>query len=128
MTSTPPATLIEDAYELQSMSAHERGSLIPRPDSDAEDGEVLYETFQESDGEDSVGVGRRRRTESGGGKKEFFYTVAQERAVVRRLDWCLVSFLSGLYMLSFLDRSSKSSSQPPGWPVLERFLTCCIVG
>lgn len=114
---TPRATPIEeDDYELQSMSAHERGSLIPQADSDAEGGDVLYETFHESDGEDSPAVKRRRRRthSSSGGKRGFFCTAAQERAVIRRLDWCLVSFLSGLYMLSFLDRSSefRSSTTP----------------
>ena len=35
------------------------------------------------------------------------YTSEEERAVVRKLDRRLVLFLALLYMLSFLDRSSK---------------------
>ena len=76
---------------------------------------MLYETFQESE-EEGEGEGEEggsmeiRRRERRRGKKEFFYSAAQERAVVRRLDWCLVLFLAVLYMLSFLDRSSAFSS------------------
>ena len=36
------------------------------------------------------------------------YTPEEERVVVRKLDRRLVLFLALLYMLSFLDRSSKS--------------------
>ena len=36
------------------------------------------------------------------------YTAEEERVVVRKLDCRLVLFLALLYMLSFLDRSSKS--------------------
>ena len=35
------------------------------------------------------------------------FTLDEERAVVRKLDYRLVLFLSFLYMLSFLDRSSE---------------------
>ena len=73
---------------------------------------MLYETFQESEGEgedEDGGSMEIRRRERRRGKKEFFYSAAQERAVVRRLDWCLVLFLAVLYMLSFLDRSSTFS-------------------
>lgn len=37
------------------------------------------------------------------------YTIADEREVVRKFDRNLVPFLALLYLLSFLDRSSKSS-------------------
>lgn len=35
------------------------------------------------------------------------YTGDEEQAVIRKLDRCLVLFLACLYMISFLDRSSK---------------------
>lgn len=35
------------------------------------------------------------------------YSVEEERAVVQKLDRRLVIFLAALYLLSFLDRSSK---------------------
>lgn len=37
------------------------------------------------------------------------YTPAEERAVVKKFDRRLVLFIALLYMLSFLDRSSKSA-------------------
>lgn len=37
------------------------------------------------------------------------YTPEEEKAVVRKFDRRLVAFLSLCYMLSFLDRSSKST-------------------
>lgn len=36
------------------------------------------------------------------------YSAVEERAVIRKLDRRLVVFVAFLYMLSFLDRSSKS--------------------
>ena len=37
------------------------------------------------------------------------YTAEEERALVRKLDYRLVLFVAFLYMLSFLDRSSKAA-------------------
>ena len=39
------------------------------------------------------------------------YTIDEERAVVRKLDRRLVLFVAALYLLSFLDRSSKLDRQ-----------------
>lgn len=39
------------------------------------------------------------------------YTPDEDRAVVKKLDRRLVVFMAFLYMLSFLDRSSKSSTR-----------------
>ncbi|RPB03821.1 MFS general substrate transporter [Choiromyces venosus 120613-1] len=127
----------EEGYELRTLSRapaatdededdnnedNERGALIPDQEAARrgvrrEREDVLYETFQESEGEgeeeeeDSMEIRRRERRR---GKKEFFYSAAQERAVVRRLDWCLVLFLAVLYMLSFLDRSNIGNARIAG--------------
>lgn len=39
------------------------------------------------------------------------YTPDEERAVLKKLDRRLVLFLAALYLLAFLDRSSKSACQ-----------------
>lgn len=43
----------------------------------------------------------------------FLYTPEEERAVLRKLDKRLVLFMALLYMLSFLDRSSKCFGSTP---------------
>lgn len=40
------------------------------------------------------------------------FTVDEEKVIVRKLDSHLVLFIAFLYMLSFLDRSSKSNRRP----------------
>jgi len=114
LRTLPRAPTTTDDDEDNNNEDNERGALIPGQESTRrsrrrEREDVLYETFQESEGEGEEG-GSIRRRERRRGKKEFFYSAAQERAVVRRLDWCLVLFLAVLYMLSFLDRSSRFSS------------------
>lgn len=60
-------------------------------------------------------TGRRRRGNAGyrdDGDEDripgdILFTLDEERKVVRKMDKYLVGFLAGLYMLSFLDRSSK---------------------
>jgi len=37
------------------------------------------------------------------------YTDAEEKALVRKLDWALIPGLTFLYLLSFLDRSNGAS-------------------
>lgn len=49
---------------------------------------------------------RRKRSKKA---RFLLYTPAEERAVLRKLDRRLVLFMALLYMLSFLDRSSKYS-------------------
>lgn len=113
----------EQGYELRSLSrsgrvgsggggggaghdgASEHGALIaPGPDSDDDEGDVVYDAFRESDEEDSAQLRRRRRLR--GRRKEFLYTREEEKKVIRKFDFNLVGFLALLYMLSFLDRSS----------------------
>ncbi|KAG0126012.1 major facilitator superfamily domain-containing protein [Tuber indicum] len=138
-TSFPPSptssyhqfsSVADEGYELRTLSRaptaadeeedgdnedSERGALIPDRGGLIEREDVLYETFQESEGEgeeeNSMEIRRRERRR---GKKEFFYSAAQERAVVRRLDWYLVLFLAVLYMLSFLDRSNIGNARIAG--------------
>lgn len=90
----------------------EHGTLMARgrdsDEYDGGDGEVVYDTFRESDEEDSSQLRRRRGRPRG--RKEFLYTSEEENRVIRKFDWHLVGFLALLYSLSFLDRSSKFSS------------------
>jgi len=51
----------------------------------------------------------------GVGGSGIFYTKEEERKVRRKMDKWLVGFLAGLYMLSFLDRSSELSRSWFGW-------------
>lgn len=118
----------QDGYELRPLSrsgtgedrvdyTDEHGALIaPERDSDLDDEDgsaVVYDAFRESDEEDSSELRRRRRRRPG--RKEFMYTEEEERKVVRKLDLHLVGFLALLYMLSFLDRSSKFFSMKSGF-------------
>lgn len=64
---------------------------------------------------------RRRRTGSSAEKRYQMYTTEEERAVVRKFDRKLVVFVALLYMLSFLDRSSKNST------LLVAILTACYI-
>lgn len=66
------------------------------------------EDEEEDDDDDSEKYGRRRRGTSISTVQSFqLYTPDEERAVVRKFDRKLVLFVALLYMLSFLDRSSK---------------------
>lgn len=71
---------------------------------------------EEEDEEDGVPLRGRGRKGSASTIQSFMlYTPDEERAVIRKFDRRLVSLVSLLYMLSFLDRSSWSppSSAPP---------------
>ena len=83
-------------------------------DEDQSDG-IELEAFLEddhsnNDDDDNDGrAGERPAHQSrsdGGGAQD--YTALEEKAVLRKLDRHLVFFLAILYMLSFLDRSSKN--------------------
>lgn len=58
------------------------------------------------------------------GGKGVFYSQEEERRVVRKMDKKLVGFLAGLYMLSFLDRSSEFALFFPG--VRDYYILCMI--
>lgn len=69
------------------------------------------EDEDEDDGEESGGEyhdSRARRASVSTTHSYQLYTPDEERAVVKKFDRKLVLFVALLYMLSFLDRSSKS--------------------
>ncbi len=51
-----------------------------------------------------------RRLSTASAQSFELYTPDEERAVVRKLDTRVVLFMSFLYLLSFLDRSSKNTA------------------
>lgn len=65
----------------------------------------------EQDDEFEEHLAKRRRDSSSTIRSFMLYTPDEEQAVIRKLDRRLVLFLALLYMLSFLDRSSKDSSR-----------------
>ena len=88
-----------ESYKLQ------RRDSDPEKVWDAEGGED-----DEDEGEEEYeDMGRRRRASVSTVQSYQLYTPDEERAVVRKFDRKLVLFVALLYMLSFLDRSSKSS-------------------
>ncbi|KAI9762923.1 MAG: hypothetical protein M1840_001103 [Geoglossum simile] len=103
----------ENAYELRAFSGKNDngGSMVGGDDEGVRSGSDSDTTEKEEEGEEEEEeegkhTRRRHRTSIQGFE---FYTPDEERAVVRKFDRRLVTFLAGLYMLSFLDRSSKSS-------------------
>lgn len=80
----------------------QRRNNDPEKVFDAEDGE-------EDEDEDYEDSGRRRRRRASMSTVQSYqlYTPDEEKAVVRKFDRKLVLFVALLYMLSFLDRSSK---------------------
>jgi hypothetical protein len=59
------------------------------------------------------------KTDNNGGSNDALvdvvYTEAEERAVVRKVDWVLIPILTLLYLLSFLDRSVSSAHETIPW-------------
>ena len=100
----------------ESTSSSERERLMTPGTSEGDvEGEgrgLLYdgeEGREEYEMEERRAGGRIRRR-----KASFqLYTPDEEAAVVRKLDRRLVVFVAGLYMLSFLDRSSICPPPPP---------------
>lgn len=72
------------------------------------DPEKAREDNDESDCEDSA-TKRRRRGSADTTQSFMLYTPDEEKTVIRKFDRRLVLFVALLYMLSFLDRSSKSN-------------------
>lgn len=98
--------------------------LTPDTGSDGEDddrvgGDEQSEWYElrgvrvkhEEEEEEGGAGGPRRRSRRRRQRREL-YTAEEEQAVVRKFDRRLVVFVAGLYMLSFLDRSSMSHPQP----------------
>lgn len=76
-----------------------------RSDDDDDDDDEDDDGFEGDLDRDSRSVQRRRSSVA----SFQLYTPEEEKAVVRKFDRRLVAFLSLCYMLSFLDRSSKST-------------------
>lgn len=51
--------------------------------------------------------------ENGGLEHQGGYDALQTKKLVRKIDWVLIPFLALLYLLSFLDRTSKAPSFSP---------------
>ena len=84
-----------DTYELEKIERISQRS----PDSD-------------DDGDDEIRKPRRRRSD--GTEQSFvLYTPDEEQAVIKKFDRRLVLFIALLYMLSFLDRSSRENRLLP---------------
>jgi hypothetical protein len=85
-----------ESVKLQSWAHDEDGSFDGQDDNKEDDGEFMVQ-------------GNRRGSVSTTYSFQL-YTPDEERAVVRKFDRKLVLFVALLYMLSFLDRSSKQIS------------------
>jgi MFS family permease len=111
-----------EVYELKDrreLSAHEVEAYAADDDDDEKDDGQARSRPRSS----SSSRRRRRRAGSTGTAASFqLYTPDEERAVVRKFDRKLVVFMALLYMLSFLDRSSKLylPSPPVAAPSSER--------
>jgi len=106
----------DELYELEErgllVEGRKAGEKLPGGDDGFDDYESEYEEGEEVD--NRRGRRRRRRRTGRGGSASTaasfqLYTPDEEKAVVRKFDRRLVVFVALLYMLSFLDRSSKSS-------------------
>lgn len=89
----------DDEDEAQSADrAQKFVSVTDGYDEEGYDSELEYKTRHRLRRQMSIGAGANAE-----------YTAEEEKEVVKRLDKRLVLFLALLYMLSFLDRSSKYS-------------------
>jgi hypothetical protein len=75
---------------------------VSKPDNEDAD-----EDADEDEDEDEGEGQHHSRISTDSAKSYELYTPDEDRAVVRKLDRRLVVFLAGVYMLSFLDRSSE---------------------
>lgn len=99
---TPESDSDDDSYSFVAASADDI-ELQQR------DGEKMHVREMEEDEEDEEddAPSTKRRGSASTTQSFMLYTPDEERAVIRKFDRRLVSFVSLLYMLSFLDRSSK---------------------
>lgn len=105
-TNSSPAPALE-LFELQKWTSNSSRSDYD-PDGQ-EDIDSIRHPEQDDEFEESLS--KRRRDSSSTIRSFMLYTPDEEQAVIRKLDRRLVLFVALLYMLSFLDRSSKTSSQ-----------------
>jgi len=91
----------QEDFELADLSPDQDDSRGPEMESDLE-----FEGW-ESDQEKTTESLRSRRPSSSTVQSFMLYTPDEERSVVKKFDRRLVLFVALLYMLSFLDRSSR---------------------
>ncbi len=91
-------------FELKDLSHNQHAS-----ENDESPFEPDFEHWQ-SDGEKSPDFSRARRASASTVQSFVLYTPDEERSVIQKFDRKLVLFLALLYMLSFLDRSSRCRS------------------
>lgn len=120
----PPSTYDKTPTASSSNSSSSNARLTPDPESDSDfEMEGYGESYKmrpqagraagdddDEEEEEEKRSGRRRGTSISTVQSYQLYTPDEERAVVRKFDRKLVLFVALLYMLSFLDRSSLSSS------------------
>ena len=98
----------EEDYELEDLSCHASNGLKSQDEYDPR--------FDESEDEVKGSDFEKRRRASDSTVHSFMlYTPDEEKAVIKKFDRRLVLFVALLYMLSFLDRSSMSSSSLKGY-------------
>jgi hypothetical protein len=91
----------------QSFGKGERGDTSSR--------EHIDEHLEEEEEETNLLRGSRRLSRESLAEDYELYTPDEDKAVLRSLDRRLVLFMALLYLLSFLDRSSKVTSTPTLW-------------
>lgn len=111
--------------ELSPHSSSASNAMTPDSDSDSDleidelgesyklqrrgnDGEKAGDLDEDTEDEEGYADSGRRRASVSTVQSYQLYTPDEERAVVRKFDRKLVLFVALLYMLSFLDRSSRS--------------------
>ena len=107
--SSKHALADDDSDELGRQDAYELQDLRTRHGSNDDFGSGQSIGFSEDDVDYNTSV----RHESSSTTQSFvLYTPDEERVVRRKFDYKLVLLVAFLYMLSFLDRSSKSPYAP----------------
>lgn len=88
-------------FEMRDFSHVPSGPAAPEDDFDPE-----FEDWQSGDEKDDR-TSKARRASVSMVQSFMLYTPDEERAVIKKFDRRLVLFVALLYMLSFLDRSSR---------------------
>ena len=93
---------LEESFEMKDLIGSHPNSRYLGSAFDPE-----FEDSYSDEEEKSLGFPRSRRSSASTLQSSMLYTPDEERSVIRKFDRRLVLFLALLYMLSFLDRSSK---------------------
>lgn len=108
----PPPTPIRPDYQHQHSHTNSTSSRPPagslKLQTNFEDFEGNSETdLDDNDYDNGYDSGEELQPEPNRGGQSLQYSAAEEEQVVRKFDRKLIPFLALLYLLSFLDRSSK---------------------